>query len=408
MTVYFYQATDRSGKLIEGNIDAADYRLAIQKVRGLNYFPIRVSEHKTKSGFSLNLNLAGLRFFPKISHKQLLAFTQQLATLVSSGLTLDKSLSVLVKLAEGEALRSTLIDIQNRVHSGSTFADALNRYPDTFSKLYINMVRAGETGGILGPVLLRLADFLENSQELKNNIQSALVYPVLLTLVGGAAIVVLMTVVIPKFAVIFADLEQSLPLPTMLLLATSEFIGNYWWALLLLLAGGIVSLNMYLKTAAGKHRWDSLLLKLPLFGALVQKIEVSRFSRTMATLLNSGVPILQSLSVVHSILGNSVIAASMDGLHKGLKGGKGISGPLQRAALFPPMAIHMITVGEETGTLEEMLNKIADAYDKEVARSIKSLISLIEPLMILIMGMAVGFIVISMLMAIFSINDVPL
>ncbi|MFQ5671604.1 MAG: type II secretion system F family protein [Nitrospinales bacterium] len=408
MTVYFYQATDRTGKVIEGNIDAPDYRLAIQKVRGLNYFPIQVSEQKIKNGFSLNLDFSGFRLFPKISHKQLLAFTQQLATLVSSGLTLDKSLSVLVKLADGEAIRSTLTDIQKRVHSGSTFADALNRYPNIFSKLYLNMIRAGETGGILGPVLLRLSDFLESSEELKNNIRSALVYPILLTLVGGAAIVVLMTVVIPKFAVIFSDLDQGLPLPTMLLLATSDFIGKYWWALILLLVGGIVSLSRYLKTEAGKHRWDSLLLKLPLFGALVQKIEVSRFSRTMAALLNSGVPILQSLSVVQSILGNSVIAASMDSLHKGLKGGKGISTPLQKADLFPPMAVHMITVGEETGTLEEMLTKIADNYDKEVARAIKSLISLIEPLMILIMGAAVGFIVISMLMAVFSINDVPL
>lgn len=405
MTDFFYQATDRTGQLIEGNVDAPDFRAAVQRVRNLNYLPIQVSEQRPKQNLLLNLKIPSFRFFPVISQKDLLGITQQLATLISSGLTLDKSLSILVKLSEKKELRETLTEIQKRVHGGSTFADALAQYPQVFSRLYINMVRAGEAGGILGTVMLRLAGFLEKSHELKNNIQSALVYPILLTLVGGGAVVVLMTLVIPKFADIFGDMGQTLPLPTQLLLMLSGFISNYWWALLLLFFGAIAAFRMYLKSEKGKYQWDSLMLKLPLLGSLIQKIEVSRFSRTLSTLLSSGVPILQAFSIVSSILNNSVVVAAMEGLHKGLKGGKGIAAPLQQTTVFPPMAVHMIAVGEETGTLGEMLTKVADTYDKEVEQSIKGLISLIEPLMILLMGAVIGFIVISMLMAIFSIND---
>lgn len=406
MTEYFYQATDRKGKLIEGSIDAPDYRMAVQRVRGLNYFPIKVSQEKQKRHLAFNLKLSNWKFSPAISHKQILAFTQQLATLVSSGLTLDRSLATLVNLSSENLMRETLVDIQKRVHAGSTFADALYQYPQTFSKLYVNMVRAGETGGILGVVLLRLSEFLEKSEALKDSVRSALVYPILLTLVGGGAVVILMTVVIPKFAIIFSDLGQTLPLATLFLLGASEFIGDYWWLFILLFGGGIAAFKTYMKQEKGKYQWDSLMLKLPMLGSLIQKIEVSRFSRTLATLLKSGVPILQSFAIVHSILSNSVVAAALENLQKGLKDGKGISGPLQKVTVFPPMAIQMITVGEETGTLEGMLVKVADVYDKDVERTIKSLVSLIEPLLILFMGVVVGFIVISMLMAIFSINDI--
>jgi general secretion pathway protein F len=408
MTLYFYQATDKSGKLVEGSIDAADQKTAVQRIRGLNYFPIQVSDHRRRQGFSLNLKGLDLDFLPKVSQKELMTMTQQLAALVSSGLTLDKGLSILVKLTEKKGFREILADVQNRVHGGNTFADALSHHPKIFSRLYINMIRAGEAGGVLGAVLLRLSDFLEKSEELKNNVRSALVYPTLLTLVGGAAVAVLMTLVIPKFAAIFGDMGVTLPLPTQFLLKTSDIVSGFWWLFILLAAGAAIGFKTYMKNDAGKYQWDGFVLKLPLFGSLIRKIEVSRFSRTMSTLLQSGVPILQSLFIVRSILDNSVIGAAMENLHKGLKGGKGISAPLQKLQVFPAMATHMITVGEETGMLEEMLAKISDIYDKEVERSIKNLISLIEPLMILFMGAVVGFIVISMLMAIFSINEIPL
>ena len=407
MTVYFYQATDRSGKFIEGNIEAPDYRFAVEKIRSLNYLPIQVLVDKPKKNLSLDLNLPDFKFTRPISSKQIVVLTQQLATLISSGLTLDKSLSILAKLTEKETAKEIIADIQRRVHGGSTLADALAQYPNVFSKLYINMIRAGEAGGVLGTVLLRLADFLEKAQDLRNNIRSASIYPVILFFVGITAVAVLMTVVIPKFATVFEGMGQ-LPLPTVFLLALSEFFAHYWWAMILTLVAAVIAFKMALKNEKTKFKWDGLMLKVPLFGSLIQKIQVSRFSLTMATLLKSGVPILQSLFIVRSILTNNVIADAMENLHKGLKGGKGVSGPLQKLAIFPPLAVHMITVGEETGNLEEMLTKVSVIYDKEVENSIKSLISLIEPFMILLMGCIIGFIVISMLMAIFSINEIPL
>lgn len=408
MTVFFYQATDKNGKFIEGDIDAPDYQMAVAKIRGLNYFPVQIREEKPKKTVSQNLRLPGLDFLPPVSQKELYNFTQQLATLVNSGITLDKSLSTLVQLTEKEKTREIISDIHKRVHAGNTFSASLAEYPRVFSKLYTNMVRAGEAGGVLGAVLGRLTDFLEKSEELKGNIRSAMIYPTLLVLVGGGAVIVLMTVVIPKFAAIFGDMGRALPASTVFLLALSSFLANYWWAILILLTAGIALFVLYLKTENGKYKWDKLVLRMPLFGKLVQKIEVSRFSRTMETLLTSGVPVLQSLFITRSILSNSVIAKAMEHLYNGLKGGKGLSEPLQKLGVFPPMAVHMIMVGEETGAMDQMLGKISVTYDKEVERAIKQLISLIEPIMILLMGGIVGFIVISMLMAIFSINEIPL
>jgi general secretion pathway protein F len=226
-------------------------------------------------------------------------------------------------------------------------------------------------------------------------------------LVGLGAVVVIFTVVLPKFADIFEELGQ-LPLPTLILLGISDLLQSYWWAIIVGIVGLIIAFNLYLKNEAGKFKWDTMILKLPLIGSLIRKIETARFSLTLSTLLNSGVPILNALLIVRAILGNSVMAKSLENLHKGLKGGKGISAPLQKAGIFPAMAIHMITVGEETGSLDQMLEKVSQTYEKEVELAVKGLISLIEPLMILIMAMVIGFIVIAILMAVFSINDIPL
>jgi type II secretion system protein F len=407
MTVYFYQATDKTGKYVEGNIDAPDPKLAVHKIRSLNYLPIKVSEKKSGSSLGLNLKLSNFSFLPKVSSKALLAATQQLATLVSSGLTLDKSLSISIKISDGDEIKNTLTDIRNKVQGGSTLADALSQYPSIFSKLYINMIRAGEAGGVLGAILLRLSDFLEKNQEFKNTVRSASVYPLFLLLVGLGAVVVIFTVVLPKFADIFEELGQ-LPLPTVILLGISDFLQSFWLAIIVSIVGLVVAFNLYLKNEKGKFAWDAMILKLPLVGSLIQKIETARFSLTLSTLLKSGVPILNALLIVRAILGNSVMAKSLENLHQGLKGGKGISGPLQKAGIFPAMAIHMITVGEETGNLDQMLEKVSQTYEKEVELAVKGLISLIEPLMILIMAMVIGFIVIAILMAVFSINDIPL
>ena len=406
MTVYTYKATDKNGKYVEGDISASDYKAAIQQIRKLNYFPVKVSEGKGSSKFSFGMTLSRPSWGSPIPVKDLMTLTQQLATLVDSGLTLDDGLATLVKLSETEKTRSVLADIRKQVHAGSSFADALAEHPKIFSKLYVNMIRAGEAGGILGEALSRLALFMEKSVELKNSIRSAMVYPAILTLVGGTAVIVLITFVIPQFSKLFEEMGAALPLPTQIMLGLSSLIIDYWPALILGFTGFIAAFNLYLRTNSGRLKWDGMLLKLPLFGPLIQKIEVSRFSLTLATLLKSGVPILQAMEIVRSILINRVISDSIIVIQQALKKGQGLSGPLQKAGVFPPMAVHMITVGETSGALDKMLTKVSNTYDKEVEQSIKQVISLIEPMMILFMAVVIGFIVVSMLLAIFSANDI--
>ena len=406
MTVYTYKATDKNGKYVEGDISASDYKAAIQQIRKLNYFPVKVSEGKGSSKFSFGMTLSRPSWGSPIPLKDLMTLTQQLATLVDSGLTLDDGLSTLVKLSETEKTRSVLADIRKQVHAGSSFADALAEHPKVFSKLYVNMIRAGEAGGILGEALSRLALFMEKSVELKNSIRSAMVYPAILTLVGGTAVIVLITFVIPQFSKLFEEMGAALPLPTQIMLGLSSLIIDYWPALILGFTGFIAAFNLYLRTNSGRLKWDGMLLKLPLFGPLIQKIEVSRFSLTLATLLKSGVPILQAMEIVRSIIINRVISDSIIVIQQALKKGQGLSGPLQKAGVFPPMAVHMITVGETSGALDKMLTKVSNTYDKEVEQSIKQVISLIEPMMILFMAVVIGFIVVSMLLAIFSANDI--
>ena len=405
MNTFYYKATDRHGKFIEGNLEASDYRSAVAQVRGLNYFPINISNNKPTIKFSLNLSVIS-GYKNKLPAKDLVYTTQQLATLVESGLTLDKALSVLVDLTEKPKAKEVLSAVHKQVHAGSSFADALANFPKVFSKLYVNMIRAGETGGTLAPSLNRVADFLEKSEELKANIRSAMIYPSILTAVGGFAVLVLFTFVIPRFSKLFDELGAALPLPTKIMLFLSYSLTNHWLAILMALVITIVCFIFYRNHEKGRVHWHGVVLKLPMFGSLAQKIEVSRFSRTMASLLSSGVAILQSLTITKTILNNQVIAAAMAPVHQGLKEGNGLSEPLRKTGAFPPLAIHMITIGEETGSLDAMLTKVANTYDREVERSIKQLISLIEPFMILSMALIIGFIVISMLLAIFSINDI--
>lgn len=405
MTVYSYKATDQNGKYVEGDISAPDYKAAIQEIRNLNYFPVKVSEGKSPSKLS-GKSLSLPRWGSPIPMQELTALTQQLATLVDSGLTLDDALAALIKLSETEKIREVLSGIRKKVHAGGSFADALAEHPKIFSSLYVNMIRAGEAGGILGESLSRLSLFMEKSVELRNSIRSAMVYPAILTFVGGMAVIILITFVIPQFSMLFEEMGAALPLPTQIMLGISSVIINYWPAIILGAAGFLAAFNFCLKTNKGRLKWDGMLLKLPLFGSLIRKIEVSRFSLTMATLLKSGIPILQAMGIVESILINRVIADSITPLKQALKRGKGLSGPLQEAEVFPPMAVHMITVGETSGALDEMLAKVSKTYDKEVEQSIKQVISLIEPMMILLMALIIGFIVISMLLAIFSANDI--
>jgi general secretion pathway protein F len=404
MPDFAYKATDSMGKIVEGLMEAPAKQEVITKLQSLGYIPIKIGNPSKGRGFSLDIDLMGI--FKRVSSRDVMAFTQQLSTLLSAGLPLDKSLFIVSDLTEKSELKRVVSDVLSSIQEGISFADALLKHPKVFSKLYINMVRAGEAGGVLELVLERLEDFLESSQELKDYITSSMLYPLLLTGVCGLTIVLLLTFVIPKFSAMFEDVGGGIPASAQLLLSASEFMKSYWWLLLGLLVGAYAGIRRYLGTEQGKFQWDGLKLKLIMVKPLVQKVEVARFARTLGTLIKSGVPILQSLNIVKETIGNRVIASSLTGIHEGIKEGEGIAKPLKNAKTFPSLAIHMITVGEETGKLDEMLLKVADTYDLDVRNAIKRLVALLEPCLILFMAFVVGSIVIIMLLAIISVNDI--
>lgn len=402
MPIFFYEAADAKGQVRTGTMEARDEKTVVGRLQSENLYPIRVTTESVDRPFFPSFS--PVEWLRGIGAKDVLNFTAQMSTLISSGLPIDRSLAILIELNEKPKFAEIVEGVRKAIQGGASLADALGKYPNAFSKLYVSMIRAGEVGGVLEAILKRLADFLESSQRLRDNLRSALVYPILLTLVGGASVAVLLTFVIPKFAKIFEDMGQALPLPTVILLAISGTVTGYWWAILgfLILAG--LGFRYYIQTESGLDWWDRFKLSFPLFGPLIQKIEVSHFARTLGTLLASGVPVLQSVAIVNETVTNTVIRKAIEGARKKIKEGSGVADPLKSSGIFPPLAIHMVTVGEETGKLEEMLIRVADIYDNEIQTSIKSLISLLEPTLILLMGALVGFIVISMLMAIFSIN----
>jgi len=401
---FAYKATDSTGKIVEGLMEAPEKQGVISKLQSLGYIPIKIDHPGRARSFSLNIDL--FAFFKRVSSRDIMTFTQQLSTLLSAGLPLDKSLSIVAELTDKGELKKVVTDVLNGIQGGMSFADALGKHPRVFSKLYVNMIRAGEAGGVLELILERLVDFLESSQELKEYITSSMIYPMLLTGVCGLTIVLLLTFIIPKFSAMFEDVGKGVPASAQLLMGASEAIKSYWWVALGLIAAAVYGFRKYLATEKGRVQWDAFKLKLIMVKTLVQKIEVARFSRTLGTLMKSGVPILQSINIVKETISNVVIAGSLTGIHEGIKQGKGISGPLKNARTFPALAIHMITVGEETGRLDEMLLKVADTYDQDVRNAIKRLISLLEPCLILFMAFVVGSIVITMLLAIISVNDI--
>ncbi len=408
MSEYAYKATDRSGKVVKGILDAGDEKSVASELHEMGYIPIRIRTAEKKAGkLGYNFSDSLLSIFNRVSTKDVLLFTQDLSSLLEAGLPIDRSLSILIDVAEKEKFKEIIRDVLKNVQGGSYLSDALAKYPRIFSKFYVNMVRAGEAGGVLEDVLDRLGEFLENSQDLKEYLQSALVYPLFLVFVGGISIIILMTFVIPKFSIIFSDLGQSIPASTRLLLGLSEIFRHYWWVVIAVAAAICFFLRRYAKTVKGRLKIDYYKINLPVAGELVKKIEVARFARTLGTLTRSGVPILEAITLVKGIIGNRVVAGTMGKIHERVKEGDRLSKPLSEVGIFPSLAIQMIIVGEETGRLDEMLLKVADNYEKVVRNMVKRFISFLEPAMILVMGLVVGFIVISMLMAIFSMNEMP-
>jgi type II secretion system protein F len=406
--VFTYRAADQRGRTIDGVMEAPDARAVVEQLQRDAYFPIRIAPQagrRTAFGLTWPAGLDQRR----VAMRDLVAFTQQIATLLEAGLPLDRALGIMEELAPTARLRAITGDVLRSVQSGTSLAEAMAKHhPRPFSRLYINMVRAGEKGGVLEPTLRRLGEFLEESQAFRDAVVSALIYPTLLTLVGCAAVVFLMTFVIPRFADIFRDLGQAIPLPTQILLTASDWIQQFWWALLLAVLAAVLAARVVLSTPQGRLGWDRFVLKTPMAGEVVMKSEVARFTRVLGTLLRSGVPLLTALTVVREMLSNVLLGGAVERLSDGVRRGAGLATPMRESGVFPALAQHMVRVGEETGRLEEMLLKVAESFEGDVRKLVKRLVGLLEPIIILSMGLLVGFIVVAMLMAIFSISDLPL
>jgi general secretion pathway protein F len=406
MPFFQYKAVSPEGRVIEGTLEAVDRKVAIAKLEEQGQLPISVSSDSDQGLFGTEIKLPWQK--KRVSRGELLIFTQELSTLLKAGLPLDRSLAILRDLTENKYLNEIGEDLLKEIKGGKSLSEGLAMYPQVFPKLYVNMVRAGELSGTLDVILLRVAEYIENAEELKNYFISSLIYPAILALVGSGSIIIMITFVIPKFAEIFDNAGAPVPLPMKIMLGISGFLTGYWWLLLLLLVFLAVLVYRLLRSEEGRLTWDRRVLSLPLIGNMMQRIEVSRFSRTLGTLLKSAVPMIQSINIVREVITNRVIASSMEAVVSGVKKGEGLAKPIKNSEVFPPFSVHLLEVGEETGRLDDMLLQIADTYDRDLRVSIKRLIALFEPVIILVMGLVIGLMVVSMLYSIFSINEVPL
>lgn len=405
MSVFEYIALDEKGNQVKGFIDASGIAAARQLLRDENVYPVEINPSQSKKESAAAAALK-INVWERVSTGQVSVFTRQLSTLLGAGMPLVPSLSILIQQEKNPLLKKTLAQIREQVNEGRSLTDSMAEFPRIFPPLYLNMVRAGEASGTINLVLERLADFSENQQALMGKIRSALAYPMIMFFIGSMVIFLLMTFVVPKITEIFTDMNQTLPLITTILITVSHFLKSFWWMILLLLAAAVIAFRYFTAgTDAGRRVWDSAKLKIPVWGPINRKIAIARFCRTLATLLQSGVPLLAAMEIVRNIVNNVHIGDAIHQAAKDLEEGKGLSEPLGKSGLFPPLVTEMIAVGEQSGSLEAMLNRIAVAYENESQANIMVLTSLLEPLMILVMGLVVGFIVVSILLPIFEMNQ---
>ena len=405
MSVFEYVALDEKGRQRKGFVDAPGIAAARQKLREENVYPVEINQASDRKEPSL-AGVFKMNIWERVSANDVAVFTRQLSTLLGAGMPLVPSLSILMKQANNPLLKKSLAQIREQVNEGKSLTEGMSGFPKIFSPFYLNMVRAGEASGTINLVLERLADFSENQQALMNKVRSALAYPIIMFFMGSAVIFLLMAFVVPKITGIFADMNQTLPLITIILITISNFLKSFWWLILILLAAGAAAFKyMTTGTEAGKRQWDNAKLKIPVWGQVNRKIAIARFSRTLATLLQSGVPLLSAMEIVRNVVNNIIIGDAINKASKDLEEGKGLSGPLTQSGIFPPLVIEMIAVGEQSGTLEKMLNRIAMSYETEAQSDIMVMTSLLEPVMILVMGLGVGFIVVSILLPIFEMNQ---
>jgi len=408
MPVYAYKAADADGRLLEDTLEAPDAGGVAAMLHEKNCIPIRIRPVESRRARpSFGIAPFNLRLSRAVPRRDVTRFTQDLATLLSAGLPVDRALRVIIGATDNKRFRTVIEALAADVASGLQLSDAMTKHPRVFPRLYENMTRAGETGGALAAVLARTGRYLEETDELADYIRSALIYPAFLVTVGGLSIAVLLVYIIPRFAVIFADFGEALPLTTRLLLGFSGLLRHYGVLIVVLSIVAGSALWRYVQTPSGRLRWDRLQLRLPVWRRMVRAVETARFARTLGTLTQAGVPILEALALVREVAGSGVLKQALETVQARVKKGERLSPPLAETAFIPDMAVQMIAVGEETGRLDEMLLKVADSFEKSVRSLTKRLIGLLEPSLILIMGLVVGFVVISMLMAIFSINELP-
>ena len=402
MNSFYFRAVASDGRLRTGTIHAETERFVANELRKQGLTPVYVGSQPKKS-FELKLPS-----FSGAKRKDVLFFTQELSTLLNAGVPLDRALSITLELTDRPSFRALVQDVLRVLKGGKSLADSLATHPDHFSELYVNMVRAGEAGGSLAVVFDRLSEFERTRDDLRSYILSSMAYPGLLVLVGTGSILVLMNFVVPRFASVFEQSRMEMPLPTKFLLEGSKFLQNYGALGLGTLIVSAIALYSYVRTSRGRLWWDTLRLRIPVLGDALRKAETARFARAMGTLVTNSVPLVQSISIAGATLNNRRISNSLEAVSMGVKRGEGIATPLRRAGQFPPLAAHLLSVGEETGRLDTMFHKMADVYDAETRTSIRRFTSLFEPLVILVMGLIVGTLILSMLLAIVGMNDVAM
>lgn len=396
MPLFHYTAMSSEGALSEGTMEAADERAAVERIRHSGVIPLKLTAGKQS---------VRERIGSGVSKGDLQTFTAELAVLLGERLPLDKSLGILAEISESAKMRRTIQSTLKAIREGSSFSEALSRHQKIFPRFYVNMIKAGEAGGVLDEVLDKLTEFIESSRELKEHVFSAMIYPTILIVAGIASIIVLIAFVLPRFSNVLKEMGGQVPVAAQAVISVSGFLQDAWWIILAAAVAGGLMLRNHIRSDGGRYQWDAL--KLRLMQDVIRKLETARFCRTLGTLLKSGVPLLQALDNSKAVVNNRVIASAIDGVAKGAKEGKGITLPLTEARVLPPLALSLIKVGEETGRLDSMLIKIAVTYERSLKEAIKRLVSFLEPALILFMGLLIGFIVISMLTAIFSITDLP-
>jgi type IV pilus assembly protein PilC len=398
-TTYAYKVRDRSGKVLSGSLDADNTALVANRLRQMGYVPIAID--KKAGSVKRDINIPG--FSNRVKLKEIAVFSRQFATMINAGLTLLRSLQILAAQTDNKKLAGVIDSVRQDVESGSSLSQALGRHPKQFNRLYVAMIRAGETGGVLDETLTILATTIEKQVELRGKIKSAMTYPAAVLGLVVMILTAMLVFIVPMFQGMYKSLGGTLPLPTKILLLVSKIFVTWFPLIVIFDVVSVILLKRWIQTDKGRASWDTLKLKIPVFGKLVHKTALARFSHTFAVLLRSGVPILEALEITSDTVGNVVMARAIKDVQNGVKQGESIAKPLESHAVFPPMIVQMMAVGEETGALDELLEKIAGFYDQEVEATVNALTSLLEPLLIAVLGGAVGGMVISLYMPMFNI-----